>query len=100
MFAAKPEHFQQCDVPLLAAFVKAAVIADVAGGEIKRLMAETPKSLLDVYARATRTVHLLSMRLRLSPQARQPHLSRASDTRVQPANVYDRMRAERAANGS
>jgi len=96
----RPGHFQQCDTPLLAAFVRASLIERASAAEVRRLLAEAPRSLLDAHMSAVKALHLLSMRLRLSPQARQPHLSRESNTRPEPTNIYDKMRAERAGNGS
>jgi hypothetical protein len=34
------------------------------------------------------------MRLRISPQARQPHMSRGSNTRPPTVNYYDRLELE------
>jgi hypothetical protein len=97
--SARPEHFQGVDVPLLAAYVRACILERAAAAEIKRAMGEAPSALLHVYERATKVLHMLSMRLRLSPQARQPHLSRGSNTRAAPPSIYDRLMME-AGDGS
>jgi hypothetical protein len=94
VLGANPEHFQGADVPLLAAYVRACVLEQVAAAEIKRLMGDAPRSLLDTYARVVKTMYLLAMRLRLSPQARAPHLNAERHTKAPPpVSVYDRIRA-------
>jgi hypothetical protein len=94
----KAEHFQGGDVPMLSAYVRACVLEQITSAEMKRRLAageDVSRSLLDAHDRATKTMHMFSMRRRLSPQARAPHTSPQQNTRVPPTNVYDRMRMER-----
>jgi hypothetical protein len=96
--SARAEHFQGIDAPLLAAYVRACILEKITAAEIKRAVQTGEKHAfaLAAYERAVKAQHQLSMRLRLSPQARQAHLSRQSDTKAPPApNVYDRLRMER-----
>jgi hypothetical protein len=93
----KAEHFQQADVPLLASYVRACVMEEVASAEIKRALTNGGDAslALKVHERMAKTLYQLSQRLRLNPLSRQPHLSRQSDTKAPALNVYDRLRMER-----
>jgi hypothetical protein len=92
--AAKPEHFQPVDAPLLALFCKMMVQAKRATAEIGKDMAAASPSLLAAQAQAVRAAHDLSMRLRVSPQARSGHVTKRT-RETQPTSYYDRMRLER-----
>jgi phage terminase small subunit len=96
--AAKPGHFQEIDIPLLAAYCRAAVMEREASAAISRALTAAPPPLLKVHAQSVRTLHMLSQRLRLSPQSRQPNVSRGSATRPAVAmSAYERMALERDA---
>ena len=89
--AAKPEHFQPVDAPLLALFCRMVVQAERATAEIAKDMAAASPSLLQAQAQAAKAVHDLSMRLRVSPQARSGHVTKRT-REAAPASYYDRMR--------
>jgi hypothetical protein len=96
--AAKPGHFQQIDSALLAAFCRAAVMEREVSAAISRAPAAAPPPLLKVHAQSVRTLYLLAQRLRLSPQSRQPNVSRGSATKPAAAmSAYERMALERDA---
>ena len=97
VLAAQPEHFQPIDAPLLALFCKMIVQAERATAEIGKDMAAVPPSLLAAQAQAVKAVHDLSLRLRVSPQARSGHVTkRTRETR--PTSYYERMRLGDAAD--
>jgi hypothetical protein len=91
-----PEHFQAADLPLLCVYADAVAQARACA----KLIRESGGS--DVVIKAQRNalsaVFQLSMRLRVSPQARQPHVSRGSNTRPPTANYYDRLQLEMGAD--
>jgi phage terminase small subunit len=94
--AAKPGHFQEIDIPLLAAYCRAAVMERESAAAISEAPAAAPPPLLKVHAQSVRALYLLSQRLRLSPQSRQPNLSRGSATKPPAAmSAYERMALER-----
>jgi hypothetical protein len=94
--AAKPGHFQEIDTPLLAAYCRAAVMEREASVAIGRAPAAAPPPLLKVHAQSLRALYLLSQRLRLSPQSRQPNVSRGSATKPAASiSAYERMALER-----
>jgi hypothetical protein len=81
VLACAPEHFQAADVLLLRRYCEAQAWATRAAveGDAKTFVA------------MTRTTSALSLRLRLSPQARQP---RMPNKPAQPVSYYERMRLE------
>ena len=89
--AAQPEHFQAIDAPLLALFCNMIVQAERATVEIGKDMAAASPSLLAAQAQAAKAVHDLSMRLRVSPQARSGHVTKRR-RETAPTSYYDRMR--------
>jgi hypothetical protein len=95
VLGARAEHFAPCDVPLLALYCRLLVQADRATAEIGRDMAKASTSLLEVQRQAVKGVYDLAMRLRVSPQGRQGHLAKRSNTRTEPTSYYDRMALER-----
>jgi hypothetical protein len=85
----KPEHFQPSDTPLLCAYCRAVALE-------ARSARERDDKALARWERAIKAMVALSMRLRLSPQARAPNNPSRSGPRA-PAptvNFYDRMRME------
>jgi phage terminase small subunit len=96
--AAKPGHFQAIDAPLLAAYCRAVVMERKSAAAISEALAAAPPPLLKVHEQSVRTLYLLSQRLRLSPQARAPNVSRGSATKPAVAmSAYERMALERDA---
>jgi phage terminase small subunit len=94
--AAKPGHFQAIDSPLLAAYCRAVVTEREASAAISEAISAAPPPLLKVHAQSLRALYLLSQRLRLSPQSRQPNVSRGSATKPTAAmSAYERMALER-----
>jgi phage terminase small subunit len=68
-----PAHFKESDMPLLVQYCAAAVLSERAVAELRAapLDGGRPSPWLTVFEKASRTMLGLSMRLRLSPQARQ-----------------------------
>jgi phage terminase small subunit len=74
--ACKPGHFQASDLPLLCRYVEASVLAEQAATELRRegpVIAGRVSPWVTVQEKAVRALVALSMRLRLSPQARAPN---------------------------
>ncbi len=79
---AKPQHFEPVDRPLLTLFCRMVAQAEHAPAEIAKDMKGATPALLAAQAEALKAVHDLSMRLRVSPQARSGHLTkRMAETR-------------------
>jgi hypothetical protein len=89
---ANPEHFQPADLPLLCVYADAVVQARACA----KLIREGGGSDLTIKAQrnALSAVFQLSMRLRVSPQARQVRKSLGSNTRPPTVNYYDRLQLE------
>jgi hypothetical protein len=87
----KAEHFRASDTPLLAAYCRAIVLerrsaAALAAGDAKALA---------TWEKATKAMVALSMRLRLSPQARAPNNpTRPAKPQQEAVSYYDRARLE------
>ena len=77
-----PTHFRDSDMPLLLQYCAAAVLSDRAMAELRAapIIDGKPSAWLAVFEKANRAMLGLSMRLRLSPQARQAN----NPTRPQP----------------
>ena len=93
------KHFRQSDAPLLVRYVQNVVLASRAAASLDRegaVIGGRPNPWLTVAEKADRALVALSMRLRVSPQAR----LRADGMAVKgpPASVYDLMRAQDAEN--
>jgi hypothetical protein len=82
VLACAPDHFQAADVPSLRRYSEAHAWATraAAAGDAK------------VFVAMTRTASALALRLRLSPQARQPRMPKHQPPAV---SYYERMRMER-----
>jgi hypothetical protein len=76
--AVKPEHFKSSDLPLLCAYTRAI--------DMERRSAGDPKAL-GRWASAIKAMCVLSVRLKLSPQARAPNKPRPSG-KPQPVQSY------------
>jgi phage terminase small subunit len=91
--ACKPEHFTASDLPLLCRYCEAAVLGEQAAVHLRTdgaVIAGRVSPWLTVSEKAVKAMVSLSMRLRLSPQARQAN----NPTRAKPANIYERMALE------
>jgi hypothetical protein len=69
-------HFRASDLPLLCRYVESAALAEQAAAELRRdgpVVGGRPSPWITVQEKAVRALVALSMRLRLSPQARQPN---------------------------
>jgi hypothetical protein len=63
-----PEHFVPCDLPLVCAYVRAIALEERAAVQLRKTA--TDSKWLAVWEKAQRAMVALSLRLRLSPQAR------------------------------
>jgi phage terminase small subunit len=90
----KPNHFQASDMPLLCRYAEATVLAEEAARHLRdegAVVAGRTSPWLVVQEKSVRAMTALSMRLRLSPQARAPN----NPTRPQPTTShYDKMRLD------
>ena len=80
------KHFRSSDLPLLCRYVEAAVLAEQAAKELREngaVIDRKPSGWLVVQEKCVRAMTALSLRLRLSPQAR---LSNRSVGRQKPAD--------------
>jgi hypothetical protein len=90
VLANKPDYFTASDLPLLCRYSEAAAMAERAAAA----MAKTPivdgkaSPWIAIHGQMTKAMTGLSMRLRLSPQARQPN----RPTRPVQISYYDRTR--------
>jgi|GraSoiStandDraft_41_1057321.scaffolds.fasta_scaffold454205_2 phage terminase small subunit len=87
-----PEHFQPSDVPLLCVYAEAVVQARACAKLISEGNCLDP--VIKAQRNALSAVFQLSMRLRVSPQARQVRKSLGSNTRPPTVNYYDRLQLE------
>jgi 5-methylcytosine-specific restriction protein A len=71
-----PEHFVPCDLPLVCAYVRAIALEELAAVQLRKT--PTDSRWLAVWEKSTRALVALSLRLRLSPQAR------VRNTKVEP----------------
>jgi hypothetical protein len=69
--AERATHFRPSDLALLCQYAEAAALAERAVRELRR--ADAKGSWLTRWEKATRVMVALSLRLRISPQARQPN---------------------------
>jgi phage terminase small subunit len=89
--AARQEHFQPIDVPLLVLYCRMLAQAERATEAIAADMAGASPALLEAQRQAVKGVHDLAMRLRCSPQAR---LSKVNARTKRPESLayYDRQK--------
>src|SRR5262245_31600517 len=66
----EPEHFQACDIHLLSAYATAVVLAETAEPRLINPDGTPNSRWLAAWREASRTMKDLSLRLRISPQAR------------------------------
>jgi hypothetical protein len=93
----KPEHFKSSDTPLLCAYVRAIVLERRSAAEL----AEGDDKALARWNGATKAMVSLSMRLRLSPQSRQPNNpSRPGSRPERPLSYYEQQALLEGEDGS
>lgn len=92
--AHQPSHFRASDMPLLLRYVEAAALGDEAALKLRKgaVIEGKPSPWLAVAEKCTRALVMLSLRLRISPQARTPNNS----GRTRPVSHYDTMRLDHA----
>jgi len=89
--SSKPDAFRSSDSPLLAAYCRAIALERRSAQEL----AAGDEKALARWNGATKAMVALSMRLRLSPQSRQPNNpSRPGGKPERPLSVYERMSLE------
>jgi phage terminase small subunit len=95
VLACDPKHFQQSDAPLLVRYCENVVLARRAAAALIAEGAVTggrPNPWLVVAEKCDRALVALSMRLRISPQARMRRESTVP--KGPPASIYDLMREQ------
>jgi hypothetical protein len=97
----KPGHFQASDAPLLSQYVANVVLNERAAAELREAPIIDGKASpwLVVAEKSHRAVVALSLRLRLSPQARAPHTPTRREA-MQAPSAYDLMRLADEQEGS
>jgi len=77
-----PQHFRESDMPLLVQYCNACILSERAMDELRAepIINNRSTAWLTVFEKASRAMVALSMRLRLSPQARAPNNSGARPT--------------------
>ena len=85
--AARAEHFQAVDLPLLCAFCRAAAIEREAAAAIMAQPSAAP-ALLETYKAATAVMRTLAVRLRIGPQSRAGHTNPRT-RRAAPLSYFD-----------
>jgi hypothetical protein len=86
----KTEHFVPSDLPLVIAYCHACALEI----ELARKLTTDDKALLK-WERVCKTMASLSLRLRMSPQSRQPTISGARPNRREaPLSYFDRVKLE------
>jgi phage terminase small subunit len=92
VLACRPDHFQDSDAPLLAAYCRTVVLEKVASGELSAsgyVVDGNPSAWLNVLTAATRSMTVISRLLRLNPVARL-----ASSSEPEAVSYYERMSLE------
>jgi hypothetical protein len=90
-----PEHFRPSDLPLLIEYVRETVLARQAADEMSKSGGPVAGGVVNpwfgIWQRATRTMCVLSTRLRLNPQSRLHQKSVHRAVGYTPPSYYDRM---------
>jgi phage terminase small subunit len=83
-----PRHFCASDIPLLVRYCESAAVAEQAAAKLVEgvVIDDKPSPWFQIHRDACRTLSVLSLRLRLSPQARQP---RTHKTTPGPVSAYE-----------
>jgi len=87
-----PEHFQPADLPLLCVYAEAVVQARDCAKQVRE--GQATDTVIKAQRNALSAIFQLSMRLRVSPQARQVRKSLGSNTRPPSVSYYDRLALE------
>ena len=89
-----PTHFKVSDMPLLVQYCAAAILNDQAAAELRTspVVAGRPSAWLAIFEKTNRAVVALSMRLRLSPQARSPNHPPPGARKEPAPSAYEVMR--------
>jgi hypothetical protein len=91
-----PEHFRDCDVPILMRFVEAIAMCERAGREMEVTGGPVVDGVVNtwfgVYQKSAWTVSIIATRLRMTPHARRDPKTVAR-SHYKP-NVYDRIAAD------
>jgi phage terminase small subunit len=93
VLANDPTHFKPSDMPLLLRYCEAHAMAARAAAALSAgpmVDGDGASPWVSVYVAMTKTANALAMRLRLSPQARQPN----NPKRTPVVSYYERMRLE------
>jgi hypothetical protein len=89
--ASRPDAFRASDLPLLATYCRAIALERRSA----QALAAGDTKALQPWTQACKVMSTMAMRLRLSPQARQPHNpSRPQPQQPQATSYYDRMYLE------
>jgi phage terminase small subunit len=91
-----PSHFRPSDLPLLARYVEACVLAERAAAEMRKtgpVIDGRASPWIVIQEKSVRAMTALSMRLRLSPQSRLDPKT-AARRQGQPASPYEDERHE------
>jgi hypothetical protein len=94
VLANDPTYFKPSDLPLLCRYAEANALAARAAAALLKagpIVGDKASPWLAVHAVATKEVTALAMRLRLSPQARQPN----NPKRTPAVSYYERLQLER-----
>lgn len=93
-----PEHFRQCDVPLLLRFVEATAMCDRAGREMENSGGPVVDGAVNpwfgIQQRCAKMVSVIATRLRMTPHSRRD--PKTVGRHHQKLNVYDRIAADAA----
>jgi hypothetical protein len=95
-----PRHFRPADLPLMARYCEAIVLAEEAAGELaagRAVIDGKVSPWFGIHQAACKTVAVLTLRLRLGPQSRQP---RAHKTTTGPTSYYEIMELEAQRDGA
>jgi hypothetical protein len=92
VLSCKPDYFTASDLPLLCRYAEAAAMAEKAAAEMAKapIADNKPSAWVSIHGQMSKAMLGLSMRLRLSPQARQPN----RPTRPVETSYYDKLRLE------
>jgi phage terminase small subunit len=93
VLGSRADQFRQTDLPLLVRYCEASATAERAEGEIAKRPVINGKASpwIGILGQATKVMSALSMRLRLSPQARAPN---NPTRRTAPLSYYERSALE------
>ena len=89
-----PEHFQPADLPLLCVYAETVVQARDCAQQVRE--GQATDTVIKAQRNALSAIFQLSMRLRVSPQARQVRKSLGSNTRPPSVSYYDSLALEMA----